>query len=598
MAVPAQLGDAAARAALARAPTPSGGASPCCGGWPTRTPATPAPLRVVVAAGRAACCSRVVRRARRPRAGPPGRGRPRPSSTALIARLVDLAYARVEMVARARRVRRARRHPRRLPADRRAPGAGRVLGRRGRRSCAASPSPTSARCPATADARPWSRRRAASCCSPPTVRGAGAAQLAAEHPDAVAELLEQARRGHPGRGHGVAAPGARRRRAASCSLTELPAAGAHVLVCRPGADPDPRPRTSSRTGQEFLEASWSPRRPAAARRRSTWARRRYRDLDDVRDARRAGAPWCDPVGHADGPVRRGRDRDDGPRARRPASTARRVLPRRHRPRGRRPARRCADIAGGVGAASSCRPRHGRSARPSCCRARGRRRRAVERPRRRAARPAWPRRAAGRCADGFSWPAAGSPCSPRPTSTGAAAAATTERAQARAAAAAQRRRPAAAQAGRLRRARPARHRPVRRDGAAHRRRRRDRASTWCSSTRRPSAASPATGCSCPTDQLDQRHPLRRRRGAAAEQDGRQRLGQDEGPGAQGGPRDRGASSSSSTRAPRPRPGTRSAPDTPWQRELEDAFPFAETPGPALGHRRGQGRHGAAGADGPA
>ena len=59
----------------------------------------------------------------------------------------------------------------------------------------------------------------------------------------------------------------------------------------------------------------------------------------------------------------------------------------------------------------------------------------------------------------------------------------------------RRRPAAAARRRLRRARAARRRPVRRDGAAHGGRARP-ASTSSSSTPRPSAASPATGCTCP------------------------------------------------------------------------------------------------------
>ena len=42
----------------------------------------------------------------------------------------------------------------------------------------------------------------------------------------------------------------------------------------------------------------------------------------------------------------------------------------------------------------------------------------------------------------------------------------------------------------------------------------------------------------------------------------------------------------------------APDTPWQRELEDAFAYVETPDQLRQHRRGQGRHGEAGPDGPA
>ena len=47
-----------------------------------------------------------------------------------------------------------------------------------------------------------------------------------------------------------------------------------------------------------------------------------------------------------------------------------------------------------------------------------------------------------------------------------------------------------------------------------------------------------------------------------------------------------------------PGHAFGPDTPWQRELEDAFPYEETPRPGHRDRRGQGGHGAAGADGPA
>ena len=41
-----------------------------------------------------------------------------------------------------------------------------------------------------------------------------------------------------------------------------------------------------------------------------------------------------------------------------------------------------------------------------------------------------------------------------------------------------------------------------------------------------------------------------------------------------------------------------PDTPWQRELEDAFPFTETVDQLTHRRRGQGRHAPGRADGPA
>ena len=46
-----------------------------------------------------------------------------------------------------------------------------------------------------------------------------------------------------------------------------------------------------------------------------------------------------------------------------------------------------------------------------------------------------------------------------------------------------------------------------------------------------------------------------------------------------------------------PGHAFGPDTPWQHEIEEAFPYEETPDQAAGDRRRQGRHGAAGPDGP-
>ena len=46
-----------------------------------------------------------------------------------------------------------------------------------------------------------------------------------------------------------------------------------------------------------------------------------------------------------------------------------------------------------------------------------------------------------------------------------------------------------------------------------------------------------------------------------------------------------------------PGHAFGPDTPWQQELEDAFPHEETTDQQLGDRRGQGRHDASQADGP-
>ena len=72
------------------------------------------------------------------------------------------------------------------------------------------------------------------------------------------------------------------------------------------------------------------------------------------------------------------------------------------------------------------------------------------------------------------------------------------------------------------------------------------------------------------------PLRRRRGARAAPARRRRLGEDQGPGPQGGPRDRRRADPALRGAAWPRRATRSARTRPWQRELEDAFPYAETP----------------------
>ena len=119
-------------------------------------------------------------------------------------------------------------------------------------SCARSPSPTSA--PSAPSTR-CTPRAAGSCCSP--TRSASRAAALGPHPreqPAAARAAGAPRRGHPGRGHGVADPGAGRRAELEL-LTDLLPAGALVLL----ADPE-RIRTRSadlvRTGQEFLEASW------------------------------------------------------------------------------------------------------------------------------------------------------------------------------------------------------------------------------------------------------------------------------------------------------------------------------------------------------
>ena len=130
------------------------------------------------------------------------------------------------------------------------------------------------------------------------------------------------------------------------------------------------------------------------------------------------------------------------------------------------------------------------------------------------------------------------------------------------------------AGRLRRARAARRRPLRRDGAAHRRRGR-LASTSCSSTRPASAASRGTGCTCPPTSSTRSPATSAARrpactGWAARTGSRPR-------GGPVGPCARSPASSIRLYAARMAGrGHAFGPDTPWQRELEDAFPYTETP----------------------
>ena len=116
--------------------------------------------------------------------------------------------------------------------------------------------------------------------------------------------------------------------------------------------------------------------------------------------------------------------------------------------------------------------------------------------------------------------------------------------------------------------------------------------------RASAASPADRLYVPTDQLDQvtryvggEAPTLHRLGGAdwAKTKGRARKAVKQ-IAAELDP--------ALLRAAWPRTGHAFGPDTPWQRELEDAFPYVETPDQLAAHRRGQGRHGAAGPDGPA
>ena len=247
------LGDAAARAAVAPLATPSAGGWPCCAGWPTRTrpTRTAAPGRCGWSSRRSGRCSSRSSRGsatwsrcelRRRRRGRPGRGRPP----------ADRPGVRPGRPGhQARRVRGPRRHPRRLPAHRRAPVAGRVLGRRG-----GGDPHLRRRRPAhhRAGRRGCGRRRAGSCCSPRR-SARGPPRSPSEHPE-LAEILDKLAEGIPVEGMESLAPallGGPTRWSCCCDC--MPA-GTHVLLC----DPE-RIRTRAhdlvRTREEFLQASWA-----------------------------------------------------------------------------------------------------------------------------------------------------------------------------------------------------------------------------------------------------------------------------------------------------------------------------------------------------
>ncbi len=140
--------------------------------------------------------------------------------------------------------------------------------------------------------------------------------------------------------------------------------------------------------------------------------------------------------------------------------------------------------------------------------------------------------------------------------------------------AQRRRPGHPQARRPRRALPARHRPVRRDARAHGRRRHPRV-PGAGVRQLQARAATRTGCSCPTDALDEisryvggEVPTLNKLGGAdwAKTKGRARKAV----------RQIAAQLVQLYAARQAAPGHAFGADTPWQAELEDAFPFTETP----------------------
>ena len=403
----------------------------------------------------------------------------------------------------ARRVRRPRRHPRRLPADRGAPAAGRVLGRRGR----GDPHLRRRRPAHHRQGRPAVGAAVPGAAAHRRVR-AGPPRWRSEHP-AAGRDARQARRGHPGRGHGVAGAGAAGRPGLAGAAADCLPAGDVVLLC----DPE-RIRTRAhdlvRTSEEFLQASWAAA-GVGGKAPIDLGAAAFKSLAEVR-----GRPPPGPAVVVGEPVRRGRDRTRRPttsrggsrsriccrrRARTPARRsawrpAGAALPRRDRPGRRRPqalvGRR---LAGGAGL---------RGARPGQARGRGA-------PRRR------PGRANGR---------RGGRARPPPgeivVTTGGARARLRRRGEpargphrrrhhrrARgvhkghaqdAEPAAQHDRPAGAAGRRLRGARAARHRPVRGDGAAHGQRGRPRVPRH--RVRASKRGQPGDRLFVPTDSLDQ------------------------------------------------------------------------------------------------
>ena len=111
-----------------------------------------------------------------------------------------------------------------------------------------------------------------------------AAELAVDAPRAR-RRARQARRGHRGRGHGVARAGARRRAWCCCSTSCRPA---RTSSC---SDPE-RVRTRAHdlfaTSEEFLEASWASAAAGAATPLDLGAAA-YRSLADVRAPRRSSS---------------------------------------------------------------------------------------------------------------------------------------------------------------------------------------------------------------------------------------------------------------------------------------------------------------------
>ena len=470
--------------------TPSAGGSPCCAGWRTPIPPTRRPVRSRSSSPRSAAVLQPL---------VPGLGDLEPVGLREPATRPTSTTSSTPLAAAA------------TPASTWSSGA--ASSRSAAASSTSSRPPRSTRCGWSSGATP-SRRSAgsrsptsAASRSPARAVGAAVPRAAAhrrgprraprpsppQHPERRRHA-RQARRGHRRRGHGVPRPG-RSSTTSSCWSTSCPA-GAHVAGLRPRAGPHPGPRPGRhqrgvprrRPGPAAAGGGKAPVDLGAAA---------FRTLAEVREhAARARRPVVD----ASRPFAR--------RTRRPSSrrvdalvsaSARPPSPTAATPSGRSPTSRpgCRTAGGSLLVTEGHGP--AQRARRACSRDARRRRAARGRP----ARDAERRRRAvttgssttASCHDG-----SGSPSSPRPTSTGAARHDDQGHA-ADAVAAAQRVDPLQLKPGdyvvheqhgvgryveMVQRTVAGRHPRVPR----HRVR------------RVASAASPATGCSCPTDSLDQ------------------------------------------------------------------------------------------------
>ena len=160
---------------------------------------------------------------------------------------------------------------------------------------------------------------------------------------------------------------------------------------------------------------------------------------------------------------------------------------------------------------------------------------------------------------------------------------------------QRRRPAGADRGRPGGARPARHRPVRRDDRTHRRRRAARVPGARVRVGASAAADP-TSCSCRWTRWISCPATSAASRADAEQARRQRLDQHQDQGAPGGSRDR-RRTGGAVRQAAGRAGLRVRAGHPVAGRDGGRVRVHRDHRPADRHHRGQVRHGEAGADGP-